>query len=331
MPSVPLTGGSAPCTPQATPPLLPRSRTASVQTSRHAYSQRSIPCRRPTHTLTIKDAHMRPHLPNTDEADEEVRQINSSVQRKDSSQQVRRSHTLSPYVTAPSCSDSQPQNSQQTDSGAHQQASKGSNLRKFYSVDAHGLLTQPACTRRHSTHGEELQQPAAEQHRPSCQMRGRSVSPVPRKEKMSPPCISIDPPTDSEIQSPPTPSQESSTLLRRRAPSFESALTQESLDLPDTPPLTTPLPPTEPHLEPHSEPHLPSHLPLPQFSFDQSDVSSLSSLSELLSDSDQSSHSFPLEAQPEAAGTVEGGAAPSAFRKREPVSSRDSANPDSVA
>ncbi|XP_036413162.1 voltage-dependent T-type calcium channel subunit alpha-1H [Colossoma macropomum] len=328
VPSIPLTGGSAPCTPQATPPLLPRSRTASVQTSRQVYSQRSIPSRKPAHsqptqTLTI-DMHA---LSNTDEADEEVRRIISSVHRKDSPQRIKRSHTLSPYVAAPS----QSQNSQQSDRGAHQQGSRGGNLRKYYSVDAHGLLTQPSCPRRHSTHGEEFQQqPAAEQSRPSCQMRGRSASPAPRKEKMSPPCISIDPPTDSEIPSPPTSNKESSTVLRRRAPSFESALTQESLDLPDSPPVTKPLPP----LEPHSEPRSSGRLPLPQFSFDQSDVSSLSSLSELLSDSDQSSHSFPLEAQSESVGPVGSGVARSSFRKRGLVrmlSSRDSANPDSVA
>uniref|UniRef100_A0AAR2K7U1 Ion transport domain-containing protein n=1 Tax=Pygocentrus nattereri TaxID=42514 RepID=A0AAR2K7U1_PYGNA len=327
VPSIPLTGGSAPCTPQATPPILPRSRTASVQTSRQVYSQRSIPSRKPAHsqptrTLTI-DMHA---LPNTDEADEEVRQIISSVHKKDSPQRIKRSHTLSPYVTTPS----QSQNSQQSDRGAHQQGSRGGNLRKYYSVDAHGLLTQPSYPRRHSTHGEEFQlQPAAEQSRPSCQTRGRSASPAPRKEKMSPPCISIDPPTDSEIPSPPTSNQESSTVLRRRAPSFES-FTQESLDLPDSPPVTKPLPP----LEPHSEPCSSGRLPLPQFSFDQSDVSSLSSLSELLSDSDQSSHSFPLEAQSESVGPVGSSVARSSFRKRGLVrmlSSRDSANPDSVA
>uniref|UniRef100_A0A8B9JXI1 Calcium channel, voltage-dependent, T type, alpha 1H subunit b n=1 Tax=Astyanax mexicanus TaxID=7994 RepID=A0A8B9JXI1_ASTMX len=319
VPSVPLTGGSAPCTPQATPPLLPRSRTASVQTRRHVYSQRSIPSRKPaltqpTHALTITDKHPRAHLPNTDEVDEEV----------------QRSHTLSPYVAAPSCSASQSQSSEQSE------GPRGCHLRKYYSMDAHGFLTQPVgCPRRHSTHGEELQQ---EQSRPSCQTRGRSVSPVPRKEKMSPPCISIDPPTDStEIQSSVS-SQESSTVLRRRAPSFESALTLITLepqDRPESPPITkSPPVQLEPHPEPHSKPCLPGRLPLPQFSFDQSDVSSLSSLSELLSDSDQSSHSFPLEAQSESAGSVGSAAARSSFRKKGLVrmgSSRDCADPDSVA
>ncbi|XP_022530611.2 voltage-dependent T-type calcium channel subunit alpha-1H [Astyanax mexicanus] len=335
VPSVPLTGGSAPCTPQATPPLLPRSRTASVQTRRHVYSQRSIPSRKPaltqpTHTLTITDKHPRAHLPNTDEVDEEVQQIICSSQRRDSSQQLRRSHTLSPYVAAPSCSASQSQSSEQSE------GPRGCHLRKYYSMDVHGFLTQPVgCPRRHSTHGEELQQ---EQSRSSCQTRGRSVSPVPRKEKMSPPCISIDPPTDStEIQSSVS-SQESSTVLRRRAPSFESALTLITLepqDRPESPPITkSPPVQLEPHPEPHSKPCLPGRLPLPQFSFDQSDVSSLSSLSELLSDSDQSSHSFPLEAQSESAGSVGSAAARSSFRKKGLVrmgSSRDCADPDSVA
>lgn len=130
---------------------------------------------------------------------------------------------------------------------------------------------------------------------------------------MSPPCISIDPPTDAEFPCPGV-SQERSTVLRRRTPSFDSALPRESLDLPDV----------------QDEPLLPSHLPLPQFSFDQSDVSSLSSLSELLSDSDQSTHSFP----PEARSGLVGDTGRSPLRKKvlvRMVSTRDPANEDSVA
>lgn len=126
---------------------------------------------------------------------------------------------------------------------------------------------------------------------------------------MSPPCISIEPPAEPEFVS-----QECSSVLRRRTPSFDSALPRESLDLPDV----------------QDEPHLPSRLPLPQFSLDQSDVSSLSSLSELLSDSDQSTHSFAHDSR---SGFV-GDTAHSPLRKKVLVrmaSTRDPGNEDSLA
>ncbi|XP_061080871.1 voltage-dependent T-type calcium channel subunit alpha-1H-like [Conger conger] len=101
---------------------------------------------------------------------------------------------------------------------------------------------------------------------------------------MSPPCISVDPPLEAELcaPAPPPPLTERATLLRRRTPSCDSAHQRDSLDQQDQQPL----------IEPADE-----RLPVPQFSFDQSDLSSLSSMSEVLSDSDQSMHS--LDARPE--------------------------------
>uniref|UniRef100_A0A8C1W9V4 Voltage-dependent T-type calcium channel subunit alpha n=1 Tax=Cyprinus carpio TaxID=7962 RepID=A0A8C1W9V4_CYPCA len=250
VPSAPLTGGSAPCSPQASPPPPLRNRTASVQTNRHVYSQRSIP----------------------------------------SSQRV-----------APQSQDSL------HGGAARQPGTSTQSLRKYNSMENNGFLSQLHVSRRHSTHGEELllqQQPILPSPGPS---------PMPKKEKMSPPCISIDPPTDAELLSPAV-SQECSTVLRRRTPSFDSALPRESIELPVM----------------QDEPLLPSYLPLPQFSFDQSDVSSLSSLSELLSHSDQSTHSFP----PEACSGVMGNTAQSPLRKKVLVrmaSTRDPGNEDSVA
>uniref|UniRef100_A0A8C2F2Q4 Voltage-dependent T-type calcium channel subunit alpha n=1 Tax=Cyprinus carpio TaxID=7962 RepID=A0A8C2F2Q4_CYPCA len=221
------------------------------------------------------------------------------------SQRVARSQNLSPYEL-PFCSEAQSQDSLHG-GAARQPGTSTQSLRKYNSMENNGFLSQLHVSRRHSTHGEELllqQQPILPSPGPS---------PMPKKEKMSPPCISIDPPTDAELLSPAV-SQECSTVLRRRTPSFDSALPRESIELPVM----------------QDEPLLPSHLPLPQFSFDQSDVSSLSSLSELLSHSDQSTHSFP----PEACLGVMGNTAQSPLRKKVLVrmaSTRDPGNEDSVA
>ncbi|XP_073688502.1 voltage-dependent T-type calcium channel subunit alpha-1H-like [Garra rufa] len=288
VPSIPLTIGSAPCSPQASPPPPLRNRTASVQTNRHMYSQRSIPCRQTEYeTQSIQPLE----ITKLQDSDEIVR-LNTNVTQRRASHRVTRSHKLSPYEP-PFCSDTQ-------DSCGRQPGTSAQCLRKYNSMENNGFLSQIHVPRRHSTHGEELllqQQPPG----------------PPKKEKMSPPCISIDPPTDAEFP-PPAVSQERSTVLRRRTPSFDSALPRESIDLPDV----------------QDEPLLPSHLPLPQFSFDQSDVSSLSSLSELLSDSDQSTHSFPSEARSGAVGDT----AQSPLRKKVLVrmaSTRDPGNEDSVA
>ncbi|XP_042622268.1 voltage-dependent T-type calcium channel subunit alpha-1H-like [Cyprinus carpio] len=305
VPSAPLTGGSAPCSPQASPPPPLRNRTASVQTNRHVYSQRSIPCRQATYkTQSIKPLEITHAQTKLQDSDVVVR-LNMNITQRRASQRVARSQNLSPNEL-PFCSEAQSQDSLHG-GAARQPGTSTQSLRKYNSMENNGFLSQLHVSRRHSTHGEELllqQQPILPSPGPS---------PMPKKEKMSPPCISIDPPTDAELLSPAV-SQECSTVLRRRTPSFDSALPRESIELPVM----------------QDEPLLPSHLPLPQFSFDQSDVSSLSSLSELLSHSDQSTHSFP----PEACSGVMGNTAQSPLRKKVLVrmaSTRDPANEDSVA
>ncbi|XP_067298242.1 voltage-dependent T-type calcium channel subunit alpha-1H [Pseudorasbora parva] len=306
VPIIPLTGGSAPCSPQASPPPLLRSRTASVQTNRNVYSQRSIPCRQTAcrtqsiKSLEIMHAHPQAKLRDSDGTDEAVR-LNMNITHRRASQLGAGSHNLSPCYP-PFCSDTKSQDLLHG-GAAHQPDTSAHSLRKYNSMENNGFLSKLQIPRRHSTHGEELllqQQTISPSSDPS---------PTPKKEKMSPPCISIDPPTDADFTFPGV-SKERCTVLRRRTPSFDSALPQESLDLPDV----------------QDEPLLPSHLPLPQFSFDQSDVSSLSSLSELLSDSDQSTHSFPPEARSDTAH--------SPLRKKVLVrmaSTRDPGNEDSVA
>ncbi|XP_062866886.1 voltage-dependent T-type calcium channel subunit alpha-1H [Trichomycterus rosablanca] len=265
VPSVPLTGGSVPCSPQATPPLC-RSRAASVRTSRHTYSQRSIPSRRATLTqpadaLNVTD--VRAHASSftrPDQSDEEVRQIISSVRRKDL-QKLRRSHTSTPHVAATLCPAGQTQKA----------GSRRRDLRKYNSMDS-------TCVE-----GFKRQHPRARQNSTSSETQDLVF---PRKHKMSPPCISIDPPIDFEPHSS-TPNQKGSTFLKRRTPSFDSALLRESLDLPDSSQRANP----QTQLEPPSSVHLP--LPsFPRLPFDQSDASYLS---ELLSDSDQSTRRVPFD------------------------------------
>ncbi|TTF71948.1 Voltage-dependent T-type calcium channel subunit alpha-1H [Bagarius yarrelli] len=240
VPSIPYTGGSVPCSPRATPPMS-RSRTASVQTSRRVYSQRSIPSRRSTHTQP--DTYS--HRSNTHTSDEEIRQILSSVERQDSAVRLlRRSHTLSPHAAGALYMKSQSQRSNST----------GSDLRKYNSMD--------------STYGawSNLQQ----KNSMPFKMQETEVSLLRRKHKMSPPCVltSTEPPVFSDT--PP-----SGPVLKRRAPSFDSTLRRDSLDLPESLLVAKPLP----------QPCLSIHLSVP---FEQSNNH--------LSDEDQSTHCVLLDA-----------------------------------
>lgn len=210
VPNVPRTGGSAPCSPRATPPAG-RSRTASVHTSRRVYSQRSIPSHRPTHARP--DTCTRTHTSSTRTLDEEIRQIldRSSIERTDSRVRLlRRSHTLSPHVAGTLCLKNLSERSQRT----------GSDLRKYNSMD--------------STHGAWSDQP--QQKRVPFKTRETEAFLLRRKHKTSPPCLS--PSTDP----PSTETSETGAFLKRRAPSFDSTLLQQSSDLPDSLLFAKPLP-----------------------------------------------------------------------------------------
>ncbi|KAK3530610.1 hypothetical protein QTP86_028871, partial [Hemibagrus guttatus] len=239
VPSIPLTGGSAPCSPLTTPPTC-RSRTASVQTSRRVYSQRSIPSHRSTHTQP--DTHTR--TCNTHTSEEEVRHVALSIEGKYSAVRLlRRSHTLSSHVVGALCLKSQSQRSNST----------GSDLRKYNSMD--------------STHGAWSNWP--QKKSVPFKMQETEASLLRRKHKMSPPCVSTsaDTPTFSETSP-------SGAVLKRRAPSFDSMLLQETLDLPDSLLVTKPLP----------QRHLSIHLSVP---FEQSN--------NRMSGEDQSSHCVLLD------------------------------------
>lgn len=164
------------------PPRSPRP--TSIRTRKHAFGQRCVPSRLPAPGGEEAEA--------PDPADEEVSHITSSARR--------------PSPTA------------------HEVVGGEPDLRRLYSVDAQGFLDQPG-------RGDELWRPSLEQgggdsHPETGEVKARALEAEPalgarRKKKMSPPCISIDPPTEDEGSARPPAVEGGSTTLRRRTPSCE--------------------------------------------------------------------------------------------------------------
>ncbi|NXD62228.1 CAC1H protein, partial [Eolophus roseicapillus] len=128
-------------------------------------------------------------------------------------------------------------------------SSKEKDLKKFYSIDTKGFLNKPSWAddqRRHSieicpsiSDGDcSFEDPAEEKQRSLAhiQMESEYIHGARRKKKMSPPCISIDPPMedDSGAASRTKPSENS--MLRRRTPSCEFPAYRESLELAESQP-----------------------------------------------------------------------------------------------
>ncbi|XP_066560959.1 voltage-dependent T-type calcium channel subunit alpha-1G isoform X3 [Amia ocellicauda] len=143
-------------------------------------------------------------------------------------------------------------------------------LKKYHSVDTQGrrlLLTRPASwlddPRRHSIEICSSVESSPQRSSGSSGFVSRAESfqqPSPRrKKKMSPPCISVEPPESQELQPgfhtglPPPPGRD--TCLRRRAPSCDS---KDSIDLAGE------------GVPPDGSPN-PKLLTLPSFSFEQTD------------------------------------------------------------
>ncbi|XP_064414919.1 voltage-dependent T-type calcium channel subunit alpha-1H-like [Latimeria chalumnae] len=246
---------------------------------------------------------------SVDPADEEVSHINSSVRDWGGHLDLR-SHSLSPFVS-PVGSLATLKNCTSTTSltGAN---SKDKDLKKFYSVDAQGFLAKPSWAtdaRRHSIEicpsiddGDlsfDLSIDEKQKSIDCLQSEPESMLGTQRKKKMSPPCISIEPPLEIEnaTASFSKASNNNSMMLRRRTPSFESTAYRDSLDLLDTQPGEQSSK-ADRRIAP---PCRNEHLAVPNFSFEQSDVSSLSSLSDLLSDSEQStpSSSVSMDCRPD--------------------------------
>uniref|UniRef100_A0A8C3LYG3 Voltage-dependent T-type calcium channel subunit alpha-1H n=1 Tax=Chrysolophus pictus TaxID=9089 RepID=A0A8C3LYG3_CHRPC len=225
----------------------------------------------PQHTLTPSPLHpAASSLPQgcllepSDLADEEVRHINSSA--KDWGE----------HSEAGSCSTSP----------LAAGSSKERDLKKFYSIDTKGFLTKPSWADDQRRHSIEIcpsvrdgdcgfEERAEEKPRSPAHIQPESeyIHGARRKKKMSPPCISIDPPMedDSGAASRTKPSENS--MLRRRTPSCEFPAYREPLEPAEAQP-------GEPGCKAERRAQ---HLAIPGFSFEQSDGGgSLSSLSDLL-------------------------------------------------
>lgn len=158
---------------------------------------------------------------------------------------------------------------------------KEKDLKKFYSTDTKGFLSKPSWADEQRRHSIEIcpsgsvpdcgfQEPTEDKQRSPGHVQPEAdyIHGARRKKKMSPPCISIDPPMEDDGAPRTKPSE--NTLLRRRTPSCEFPAYRESLELPES-----------------QLPCRGEHLSVPNFSFEQLDGGSLSGLSELL-DSGQS-------------------------------------------
>uniref|UniRef100_A0A7M4FAW6 Calcium voltage-gated channel subunit alpha1 H n=1 Tax=Crocodylus porosus TaxID=8502 RepID=A0A7M4FAW6_CROPO len=283
-----------------TPPHSPASpsphRHSSVCTRKHTCSQHSIP----SWASSESSDPLRPEnslFESSDLADEEVSHINSSA--KDWREAPgSRSLSVSPFASLAS-SPAHHKNCSTT-SLAGSGGSREKDLKKFYSVDTKGFLDKPSWADNQRRHSIEIcpslddgdcsfEQPAEGTPRSPVhvQLESEYVHGARRKKKMSPPCISIDPPMEDESGAASRTKASENSLLRRRTPSCESAAYRDSLDLAENPPGEQPSK-AERRVQPLCRGE---HLAIPNFSFEQSDASSLSSLSELLLDSGQSSPS----------------------------------------
>nr|XP_013801649.1 PREDICTED: voltage-dependent T-type calcium channel subunit alpha-1H [Apteryx mantelli mantelli] len=263
---------SLPGTPPRSPPGSPH-RHASVHTRKHTFSQRS-----------------------SDLADEEVSHINSSAkdwgERSDAG-----SRSTSPFIS-PAPSPAPLKNCSTT--SLSRSSGKEKDLKKFYSIDTKGFLAKPSWAddqRRHSIEicpsindGDCSFEEAAEEKQRSpahIQPESEYIHGARRKKKMSPPCISIDPPMEDDGGAASRTKPSENSMLRRRTPSCEFPAYRESLELAESQP-GDPASKAERRGQP---PCRGEHLTIPNFSFEQSDGGSLSSLSDLLLDSGQSTPS----------------------------------------
>uniref|UniRef100_A0A8B9CC97 Voltage-dependent T-type calcium channel subunit alpha-1H n=1 Tax=Anser brachyrhynchus TaxID=132585 RepID=A0A8B9CC97_9AVES len=201
---------------------------------------------------------------------------------------------------------------------------KEKDLKKFYSIDTKGFLNKPSWAddqRRHSieicpsiSDGDcSFEDPAEEKQRSPAHIQPESeyIHGARRKKKMSPPCISIDPPMEDDGGAASRTKPSENSMLRRRTPSCEFPAYRESLELAESQPGGEPASKAERRGQP---PCRGEHLAIPNFSFEQSDGSSLSSLSDLL-DSGRStpdSRASPVPAKPPHRGARGAGDPPGA-------------------
>uniref|UniRef100_A0A452RC35 Calcium voltage-gated channel subunit alpha1 H n=1 Tax=Ursus americanus TaxID=9643 RepID=A0A452RC35_URSAM len=175
------------------PPRSPRP--SSIRTRKHTFGQRCASSRPP--------APGGEEAETPDPADEEVSHITSSA----------RSPSASP--AARGVGGGEP------------------DLRRLYSVDSQGFLDQPNQTDEQRRSSGE--QGGGDGHPEAREVKARAPEAEPalgarRKKKMSPPCISVDPPVEDEGTARPPAAEGSSTTLRRRTPSCEATPHRDSLE-----------------------------------------------------------------------------------------------------
>ncbi|XP_029997215.1 voltage-dependent T-type calcium channel subunit alpha-1H [Sphaeramia orbicularis] len=222
----------------------------------------------PSPRLPLRPPSLRRHRPPSDAslcdpADEEVCHITSSARHRwrEEGQPERergkagRSHSLSPYTSAYSAADPSsvgppalPPSTSRSALSLLGEASKDRDFRKGFSAENQGFPDKPSSLspchhddqRRHSIEvclpqavlpgDKHFSEHRSEKGSQGFPMRVQSVGGGHRKKKMSPPCISIHPPSEREhlhIASPPKLS-DCSMLLRRRTPSYDlTPYTQE--------------------------------------------------------------------------------------------------------
>ncbi|XP_064423736.1 voltage-dependent T-type calcium channel subunit alpha-1G [Latimeria chalumnae] len=238
-----------------TPRVLPEHEQSTVYIQQHSQNQSNLP------SCSSLSRNPSQELP-ADPVDQEVFQINSSTERFNFEKSLDLSGCLSFPLPIPRSNSSCGGSLNLKD------------LKKCYSVDSQGHLAKPPSwlddQRRHSIEICSSVENSPQHHSTSSLgFNSQVISEVDsfqmarQKKKMSPPCISIDPPDGHELLtrgSHGLSSPSTETCLRRRAPSCDS---KDSVDLGD------PLLPESTSTSPTAKRDL---LTLPNFSFEKAEA-----------------------------------------------------------
>ncbi|NXL86148.1 CAC1G protein, partial [Alectura lathami] len=262
-----LSDPNAPAVPQEEPPaaLTPSEvkdlaawNRASVHTQQHSHNQYNISKQAPASCACADSCQETPG----DSVDQEVSETNSSSEPFPSET----------CTASSACSEAQPLSPKRNIGNTGNVTLK--DLKKYHSVDTQGLLKKPPSwlddQRRHSI--EICSMENSPQHHSTSSSSGfisqvvsemEGLQGTRQKKKLSPPCISIDPPNGQSLlpRGPHSISPASGdTCLRRRAPSCDS---KDSMDIGDS------LLPDSMSTSPTPKKDL---LTLPSFSFDQNEM-----------------------------------------------------------
>ncbi|KFV48805.1 Voltage-dependent T-type calcium channel subunit alpha-1G, partial [Tyto alba] len=257
VPAVPKEESSVALTPSEAQELAAWSRT-SVHTQQLSHNQYNISKQAPASCACADSYQETP----ADSMDQEVSEINSSSEP----------FTSETCTASSACSEAQPLTPKRSIGNTGNVTLK--DLKKYHSVDTQGLLKKPPSwlddQRRHSI--EICSMENSPQHHSTSSSSGfisqvvsemEGLQGTRQKKKLSPPCISIDPPDGQSLlpRGPHSISPASGDIcLRRRAPSCES---KDSMDIGDS------LLPDSMSTSPTPKKDL---LTLPSFSFDQTEM-----------------------------------------------------------